>query len=104
MTRAENNVTFRFYLDCYSIWVGDREGNVLKVKTSSGSKEFTFDTRELSKEENQLERTLVGEKTISLTAKELASGATVKATWDYRGTYSGKELSKITASGEVKGN
>ncbi|MBO5994076.1 MAG: hypothetical protein J6Q41_01015 [Firmicutes bacterium] len=98
------NVTLRFYLDCYSIWVSDRDTNVLKVKTSSGTKEFTFKTKELNREENKQDRMLIGEKTISLTADELASGAKVKATWDFRGSYSGTELPEITASGDIKGS
>ena len=97
------NVTLRFYVDSYSIWVGDRDSNVLKVKTSSGTKEYTFKTKELNREENKQERVLVGEKTITLSADELASGAKVKATWNYRGSYSGTDLSEITASGEIKG-
>ncbi len=97
------NVTLRFYVDSYSIWVGDRDSNVLKVKTSSGTKEYTFKTKELNREDNKQERVLVGEKTITLSADELASGAKVKATWNYRGSYSGTDLSEITASGEIKG-
>ena len=97
------DVTLRFYVDSYSIWVGDRDSNVLKVKTSSGTKEYTFKTKELNREDNKQERVLVGEKTITLSADELASGAKVKATWNYRGSYSGTDLSEITASGEIKG-
>ena len=97
------NVTLRFYVDSYSIWGGDRDSNALKVKTSSGTKEYTFKTKELNREENKQERVLVGEKTITLSADELASGAKVKATWNYRGSYSGTDLSEITASGEIKG-
>ena len=97
------NVTLRFYVDSYSIWVGDRDSNVLKVKASSGTKEYTFKTKELNREDNKQERVLVGEKTITLSADELASGAKVKATWNYRGSYSGTDLSEITASGEIKG-
>ena len=97
------NVTLRFYVDSYSIWVGDRDSNVLKVKTSSGTKEYTFKTKELNREDNKQKRVLVGEKTITLSADELASGAKVKATWNYRGSYSGTDLSEITASGEIKG-
>ena len=97
------DVTLRFYVDSYSIWVGDRDSNVLKVKTSSGTKEYTFKTKELNREDNKQKRVLVGEKTITLSADELASGAKVKATWNYRGSYSGTDLSEITASGEIKG-
>lgn len=101
---SDYDVTVRFYVDSYSLFVSERSGNVLKVETESGTKEYKFNTTKVNKEENTASSTMIGEVTIPMSAEDLASGAKVKATWDYLGTYSGKELSEIVAEGEIKSN
>ena len=97
------DVTIQYYVNSYSVFVGDRANNVLKVKKSSGTEEIAFKTKEISKEENTLGDTLIGESKIKLTADELASGVKIEANWKYGGTYSGQSLPEIVAKGEIKG-
>ena len=97
------DVTIQYYVNSYSVFVGDRANNVLKVKKSSGTEEIAFKTKEISKEENTLGDTLIGESKIKLTADELASGVKIEANWKYGGTYSDQSLPEIIAKGEIKG-
>ena len=101
---GEYDVTVQFYIDCYSIQVSERSGNTLEVKTGSETKSYSFKTKEVNRSDNTLEKVYIGETTIKLSADQLAEGAKVKATWDYKGSYSGKDLPEIVAEGEIKGN
>ncbi len=97
-------VTLRFYLDTYSLEVGERDSNTVKIVTSAGTKESHFRSGRIEKEDNERQAILLGEKTVSLTAEELADGAKATVTWDFRGSYSGKELPSVTATGLISGN
>ena len=101
---GEYDVTVQFYIDCYSIQVSERSGNTLEVKTGSETKSYSFKTKEVNRSDNTLEKVYIGETTIKLSADQLAEGAKVKATWAYKGSYSGKDLPEIVAEGEIKGN
>ena len=94
-------VTCGFYVDCYSLFVSDRSGNVLSVETSGGTKEISFKTKDINKDQNTRDQLLVGSATFTLSEDELNKGVDVKATWDYRGTYSGTSLPTITAEGRI---
>ncbi len=96
------DVKFQFFLDCYSLTVSERNYNKLQVKTSSGTKEYTFKTKEVNREDTTRDTLFIGETTIQLSADELAEGAKVKAIWDFRGSYSGTELPEVVAEGQVK--
>ena len=96
------DVKFQFFLDCYSLTVSERNYNTLQVKTSSGTKEYTFKTKEVNREDTTRDTLFIGETTIQLSADELAEGAKVKAIWDFRGSYSGTELPEVVAEGQVK--
>ena len=98
------DVTFHFYLSTYSIQVSDRSGNRLEVKTASGKQDYTFKTKAVDKKDNKLESIFIGQTTVQMTADELNAGADVKAVWDFRGSYSDKELKEVTAEGKVKSN
>ena len=98
------DVTLQFYLECYSIQVSERSGNKLKVKTSSETKEYSFKTKEVMRENNTLEKVMIGETKIKLSEEELLDGAKVEASWDFRGSYSGTDLPEVVAKGEIKGN
>jgi hypothetical protein len=98
------DVTFQFYLSTYSLQVSDRSGNKLEVKTPSGTQSYTFKTKAVEKKDNKLESVFIGQTVIQLTETELSAGADVKATWDFRGSYSDKELKEVTAEGKVKSN
>jgi large subunit ribosomal protein L4 len=64
----------------------------------------SFKTKAVEKKDNKLESVFIGQTVIQLTEAELSAGADVKATWDFRGSYSDKELKEVTAEGKVKSN
>lgn len=96
------DVTFHFYLSTYSLQVSDRTGNKLEVKTPSGVETYTFTSKEINKKDNKLESVFIGQTTVQLSKDEFESGADVKATWDFRGSYSDKSLPEVVAEGKVK--
>lgn len=96
------DVTLNFYLSTYSLQVSDRSGNKLEVKTPSGTESYTFATKEVNKKDNKLESILIGQTMIKLSKEELEAGADVKATWDFRGSYSDKSLPEVVAEGKIK--
>ena len=97
-------VTLRSYLDCYALSVDARDANKLIVSTASGTKSILFHTDGVAKEERTRSETQIGETAIQLTAEEMASGATVSASWDFRGSYGGTALPEVTAVGTIKAN
>ncbi len=98
------DVTFQFYLSTYSLQVSDRSGNKLEVKTPSGVETYTFATKEINKKDNKLESIFIGQTTVQLSKDEFEAGADVKATWDFRGSYSDKSLPEVVAEGKLKKN
>ena len=98
------DVTFHFYLSTYSLQVSDRTGNKLEVKTPSGVETYTFTSKEINKKDNKLESVFIGQTTVQLSKEEFESGSDVKATWDFRGSYSDKSLPEVVAEGKVKKN
>ena len=58
----------------------------------------------MAKEDRTRSETQIGETTIQLTEEEMAAGATVSASWDFRGSYSGQELPEVTAMGMIMAN
>ena len=95
------DVIFQFYLSTYSLQVSDRSGNKLEVKTTSGTETYTFSTKEVNKKDNKLESIYIGQTRVQMSKDEFISGADVKATWDFRGSYSDKSLPEVTAEGKV---
>jgi len=94
-------VTLGFYLDSYSLEVGDRDSNKLSVTTASGTQEFTFSTGAVEKKSDEKGESFLGGASIRLSAEEFAAGAETTATWDFRGSYSGKDLPAVTAAGTI---
>ena len=95
-------VKFQFFLDCYSIQVGERTGNKLKIKAPSGDKELTFKSPMIVKEKPEKGEIFVGDAIVDLTKEDLEAGVDVTAVYDFKGSYSDKELPEITAEGKVK--
>ncbi len=98
------DVSVVFYLECYSLQVSERAGNILTIKTSSGTQKYSFDTKAIDKKDNVLDMVLIGKTSVKLTEEELAEGAKAKVTWDFRGSYSGTDLPEITAEGKIMSN
>ncbi len=96
------DVTFQFYLSTYSLQVSDRSGNKLEIKTPSGVETYSFTTKEINKKDNKLESIYLGQTIAQLSKEEFTSGVDVKATWDFRGSYSDKALPEIVAEGKIK--
>ena len=96
------SVTFRFYLDCYTIDVGSREDNTLKITTPYAETEYRFATDAVERYEDGRGTVKIGETKLRLTAEELVAGAKAEAAWKFRGSYSKTELPVVTAVGEVR--
>lgn len=88
------NVTVSVYLISYSIFVSEKwEGLTINV----GGESESFTSRAISSEDQTLQENLLGTKTITVDAS--AGSIPISASYAFRGTYSGTEITDITATG-----
>lgn len=88
------NVTFSIKLNSYSLYTTSQIGSLV---LTVGSDTYYFDTPAVSYDGNTLLTTPFATKAV----KVPTGSVNVSAQWYYRGTYSGKYIESITASGTV---
>ena len=95
-------VSLQFFLESYTLDVGTRDDNTIKVKTTSGETTYYFHTDEVEIEGEDFTETYIGKASFDLTEAELISGAEITVDWMFRGSYSKKELETVEATGTIK--
>lgn len=88
------NVTFSVKLNSYSLYTDALPG---ALTLTVGSETYTFDTPKVSYDGHTQISTPFATKSVSIPAGSVS----VSAQWYYRGTYSGKDIESITASGTI---
>ncbi|MBR4485363.1 MAG: hypothetical protein IKO97_09160, partial [Erysipelotrichaceae bacterium] len=97
-------ISVQFYLECYSLSAGPRNDNVMTVRTSKEEKQYTFETGDIDKEEDEFSEIYLGKTAFTVPESEFNNGVSVTVEWPCRGTYSDKKIDIIKAEGKIGPN
>ena len=96
------SVALQFFLKSYDIYVGSRTDNTLTVKRTDGSGTvYGFSTAQISKPDGTLGEVYLGSANISLSAEEISDGVEASVSWNFKGSYSGKDLPTVDSTGTI---
>jgi len=94
-TPGTADITVRFFLDCYSIFVGERNDTEIRV----GDRSVVFSTPQLELPGNGFNEIEFGSFTFTV---DKASGSTttlpIYGAWHFRGTYAGLSVDWVTVN------